>query len=103
MIPGPYCLIKPIRNIKEGNYKYYDEVFYDHPKKEVYSKKSDSIYKVPEGILDMVSTLYYLRSLNFEKMSPGDAFEVITFLEVKFFHSSSGIKALNRLKQNSVR
>ncbi|MEE4197764.1 MAG: DUF3108 domain-containing protein [Bacteroidales bacterium] len=49
-----------IRNISEGNYRYYNEVRYDHPNKRVISQKSGE-HEVPENILDMLSTFYFFR------------------------------------------
>lgn len=80
------CLpVKAIRNIKEGNYTYYDEVFYNHKDCVVYSKKNDTVFRVPPDILDMVSTLYYLRSLNIEKFSHNEVIEIITFFGDEIF------------------
>src|SRR4030042_2531366 len=76
---------KTIRNIKEGNYRYYNEVFYKHEDSTLYSQRSDSIFKVPANILDMVSTLYYIRSIDLEKLNKGDAIEVITFFSDEIF------------------
>ncbi|MBN2610352.1 MAG: DUF3108 domain-containing protein [Bacteroidales bacterium] len=80
------CLpYKAIRNIKEGNYRYYNEVFYSHQDSTLYSQRSDSVFKVPANILDMVSTLYYIRSVNMEKLNKGGAIEVITFFGDEIF------------------
>lgn len=76
---------KAIRDIREGNYTYYDEVFYNHNEGTVYSQKNDSTFTVPEGILDMVSTLYYLRSLNIDKLQPGGIVELVTFFADEIF------------------
>jgi hypothetical protein len=71
------CLpYKSIRNIKEGNYKDYSEVFFAHQDCTVYSQKSGKI-KVPPNILDIVSSLFYLRNMNIDKFKKD---EVITFI-----------------------
>lgn len=76
---------KAIRDIKEGNYKYYNEVFFQHEDSTLYSQRSDSVFKVPPAILDMVSTLYYIRSIDMEKLQKGDAIDVITFFGDEIF------------------
>jgi len=76
---------KAIRDIKEGNYRYYNEVFYKHEDSTLYSQRSDSIFRVPANILDMVSTLYYIRSVDLGKLDKGDAIEVITFFGDEIF------------------
>ena len=76
---------KAIRNIKEGNFRYYNEVYYKHEDNTLYSQRSDSVFQVPANILDMVSTLYYIRSVNLEILEKGDAIEVITFFGDEIF------------------
>ncbi|MEA2107605.1 MAG: DUF3108 domain-containing protein [Bacteroidota bacterium] len=49
-----------IRNISEGNYRYYNEVRYDHQRNIVISQKSGE-HEVPDNILDMLATFYYFR------------------------------------------
>ncbi len=76
---------KAIRNIREGNYKYYNEVYYNHEDSSLYSQRSDSVFRVAPDILDMVSTLYYIRSVNIAQLNKGDAIEVITFFGDEIF------------------
>ncbi len=76
---------KAIRNIKEGNYRYYNEVYYSHKDSTLYSQRSDSVFRVPANILDMVSTLYYIRSIDLNQLEKGDAIEVITFFGDEIF------------------
>ncbi|MDR0835681.1 MAG: DUF3108 domain-containing protein, partial [Tannerella sp.] len=54
---------KAVRNIKEGNYRFYDEVTYDHKEWYVDSQRKGKV-KVPDNTLDMVSVLYYLRRID---------------------------------------
>ena len=76
---------KAIRNIKEGNYRYYNEVYYKHEDNTLYSQRSDSVFQVPANILDMVSTLYYIRSVDLGNLGKGDVLEVITFFGDEIF------------------
>jgi len=77
--------LKAIRNIKEGNYRYYNEVYYDHANSAIYNKRLDSIIKVPARIMDMTSALYYLRNVEMHKLKKGDAVEVITYFGDEVF------------------
>ena len=63
---------KQIRNIKEGRYTKYNEVIYDRNKNSVNSKLS-GFHVVPENILDLSSTLYYIRRIDFSKFMEGDS------------------------------
>jgi hypothetical protein len=90
--------VKAIRNIKEGNYRFYDEVFYNHKDCVVYSQKRDSVYRVPPGIHDMVSTLYYLRSMNIDKYEKGEVFEVVTFFDDAVFPFKFRYKGTEMIK-----
>lgn len=73
--------LKSIRDIREGKYKYYNEVTYDYSNQvedsiTIFSKKSGE-HKVPYDIQDILSSLYYGRKYAFnDDMKPG---EIITF------------------------
>ncbi|MBN2350839.1 MAG: DUF3108 domain-containing protein [Bacteroidales bacterium] len=75
---------KSVRDIREGGYTYYNEVYFYHSEKKVFSKKS-GYFEVPEDILDMVSSLYYIRDLDFSKIKKGDVIEVVTFFGDEIF------------------
>lgn len=73
--------VKSIRDIREGKYRYFNEVTYDYSTQyedsiTISSKKSGE-HKVPYAIQDILSALYYGRKFAFnDDMSPGD---IITF------------------------
>jgi hypothetical protein len=76
---------KAIRNVKEGNYRSYCELYFDHADTTVFSSKTDSLYKTIPGILDILSSLYYLRSLDPTSFKPGDVIHVVTFWDDEIF------------------
>lgn len=76
--------IKAIRNIKENDYSYYDEVHYDHVNKKVTSKKNGTV-KVPANIYDVISSLYYLRRTKFNKLKMNDTISVMTYFADEIF------------------
>lgn len=79
------CLpYKAIRNISEGGYKFYNEVFFYHTDSILYSQKSGE-YEIPPDILDVVSSLYYLRRMNLDTLVKGDVIPIITFFGDEIF------------------
>jgi len=78
---------KQIRNIKEGHYTLYNEATYNRRNNTVYSKLSGE-HQVPEKILDLCSTFYYIRRVDFSKMNEGDILFVNMYFadEVFPFH-----------------
>lgn len=70
---------KQISNIKEGRYTKYNEVTYNRRNNTVHSKLS-GIHEVPEKILDLSATLYYIRRIDFAKISVGE----VIFLNMYF-------------------
>lgn len=73
------CLpYKAIRDVSEGSYKYYNEVYFDRDKNLVISQKGGKI-SVPKGILDMVSSLYYVRNLKLDTLKKGDVIQITTY------------------------
>lgn len=77
--------VKAIRNIREGNYRRYNEVYFSLEDSTLYSQQSDSVFKVPPQILDMVTALYFVRSLDFKNLSTGDSLKIITFFDNEIF------------------
>jgi hypothetical protein len=75
---------KQIRNIKEGHYKHYNEVTYNRENNTVNSKLS-GIHEVPEKILDLSSTFYYIRRIDFSKLNEGDVFLVNMYFADEIF------------------
>lgn len=75
---------KAIRDISEGGYKFYNEVFFHHADTMVYSQKSGK-HKVPIGTLDMVSSLYFLRNLNIDSLKKGNVIYFTTFFADEIF------------------
>jgi len=75
---------KQIRNIKEGHYKKYNVVTYNRQNNTVNSKLS-GVHEVPEKILDLSSTFYYLRRIDFTKINEGDILFVNMFFSDEVF------------------
>lgn len=62
---------RQVRNIKEGRYKWYNEVTYNRQNNTVTSKKS-GVHQVPSNIMDVLSMLYYIRRIDYSKVKDGD-------------------------------
>jgi hypothetical protein len=62
---------KQVRNIQEGSYKQYNEVTYNRKNNTINSNLS-GVHKVPGKILDLSSTFYYIRRVDFSKVKEGD-------------------------------
>jgi hypothetical protein len=62
---------KSVRDINEGRYTKYNEVTFNRENNTVDSKLS-GVHRVPPKILDLASTFYYLRRVDFSKMNKGD-------------------------------
>lgn len=77
--------VKAIRNVREGNYTRYNEVYFNLEDSTLYSLISDSVIKVPPYILDMVTALYFVRSLDYKNLHPGDSLKIITFFDNEIF------------------
>jgi hypothetical protein len=66
---------KQVRDISEGRYKRYNEVTYNRQKNTVNSKIS-GVHRVPAKILDLTSTFYYIRRIDFSKLKENDVLAV---------------------------
>lgn len=82
--------LKSVRDIREGRYKYYNEVLYDYNTVHedsitVQSEKSGSV-RVPLHIHDIVSAFYFARRYKFnDKMEVGEILEFTTYFSDEIF------------------
>lgn len=79
---------KSVRSIREGSYRYYNEVWYDHSHTDsakIKSQKSGEKW-VPENIQDILSAFYYARKHEFnEDLREGEMIEIMTYFSDELF------------------
>jgi len=77
--------VKAVRSIREGRYRYYNEVEYLRDSSQVLSKKSGK-HQVQEGILDILSAFYFARNHKFnEALEVGEVIEFMTYFSDENF------------------
>ncbi len=77
--------VKAIRSIREGRYRYYNEVEYIRDSSQVISQKS-GIHSVQEGILDILSAFYFARNHKFnDNLKEGEVIEFMTYFSDENF------------------
>jgi len=69
---------KAIRNIREGGYRYYDEVMFNQEEMYVVSQRNGKV-SVPKNTLDMASVLFYVRRLDLSKLKENDIIPLDTY------------------------
>ena len=82
--PATNLPVKAIRNISEGNYRYYDEVTFNQEDNYVVSQRNGKV-DVPKNTLDMASVLYYVRRLDMNRLKVGDIISVDTYFGDSLF------------------
>jgi hypothetical protein len=73
-----------VRNVREGQYERYNEVTYNRRNNTVESKLS-GLHGVPEKILDLTSTIYYIRRVDFSRINEGAVIFVNIFFSDEIF------------------
>lgn len=79
------------RNIQEGKYKLKEKTYFNHKTnavtviKEKKDKKETKNYSIPDNSHDIVSAYYYLRNVDFSKMTKGDKVSLNIFFEKKIY------------------
>jgi hypothetical protein len=76
--------VKAIRNIREGNYRYYDEVDFNQDEMYVVSQRNGKV-SVPKNTLDMASVMYYVRRLNLDGLNVNDVISLDTYFGDELF------------------
>jgi len=74
--------IKAIRNISEGNYRYYEEAIFDRENNEVISSKAKRI-KVKNNSIDVLCAFYYARNFYLKNAQPGKIITINGYFDEK--------------------
>ena len=69
---------KAIRNIREGSYRFYDEVLYNQDSLYIESQRKGKV-SVPKNTLDMASVLFYVRRLDLKSLKYDDVIHLDTY------------------------
>lgn len=78
--PNTDLPIKHIRNIKEGNYRRYDEAIFNRENSTVYSSRKKDTVRVAKKAHDILSVFYFARKYLFKKnMQIGDTINLQTY------------------------
>jgi hypothetical protein len=72
---------KAAKKIKEGGYTDSDFIIFDHKRRIATSRRGK--LDIPENTHDLISAIYYARSLDMRGAKPGDLFPVTFFLDNK--------------------
>lgn len=80
------------KSVQEDNYLDNDLVTFKHSKKKLYGVKG--VLDMPEYTHDIISSLYYVRNLDFSKARSGDKFPIDVYLDNKIYNL--GFKFMGR-------
>ena len=75
---------KFIRNISEGGYTKYENVTFNQNTNTAIT--NNGVFKVPECVQDVISSVYYARNVNFEKFKPGDKVPFDMFIDNEVYN-----------------
>jgi len=98
--PETLLPFKSIRDIKEGNYRKYEEVEYYHDSLKVYSSLSGE-HEVPANIMDMVSVFFYVRHIDFDTMKYDDIIDINTWFDDEIFPFDIRFRGRERIRTRS--
>jgi hypothetical protein len=75
-----YLPYKSIRNIHENEYRLFDEATYYHNEKYLISKRKGKL-EIPDNLMDMVSIVYYLRTIDYNNLKTGDIIKIKIYFD----------------------
>jgi hypothetical protein len=76
--------LKFIRNINEGSYKKYENISFNKVTNTAIT--NSGVYKTPDCIQDVLSSMYYARNIDFNKLNPDDKIPFNMFLDNQVYH-----------------
>ncbi len=75
---------KFVRNVDEGGYKKYNNVSFNQDANKAIS--TNGVFDVPNCVQDVVSMVYYVRNIDFDKYKVNDKILFDMFLDDEVFH-----------------
>ena len=81
-----------IRDVEEGGYKFSEYVLFNHTKSMCKSRKRT--HSIPQMTQDMVSSIYYARTLDYTNAKEGQAYYMNTLVDDSVFRC--GVKFVKR-------
>jgi hypothetical protein len=76
--------MKFIRNVDEGGYKKYENVTFNQQTNTAIT--TEGVYKVPNCIQDVLSSIYYARNIDFTRYKENDKIPFDMFLDNEVYH-----------------
>ena len=76
--------LKFVRNVHEGDHKQYENITFNRTANTAIT--TGGVYKVPQCVQDVVSSMYYARNINFNKYNPGDRIPFTLFLDNEVYN-----------------
>lgn len=76
--------LKFIRSVNEGGYKKYQNITFNKTANTAIT--TDGVFKVPQCIQDVVSSMYYARNIDFSKYKPNDSIPFSMFLDNEVYN-----------------
>lgn len=76
--------LKYYKNVREDNYRDEDLVYYDHEKKWMTGKKKSMT--MPAYLQDIVSGLFYARTIDFKSAKKGQSFPLDIYLDQEIYN-----------------
>lgn len=71
--------IKFKRDVHEGDTKFYNNVTFDHTRKQAVS--TNGVFDIPNCVQDVLSTIYYARNIDYSKYKPGSKIPFNMFID----------------------
>jgi len=102
-----------VRKVNEGGFKiYYDYHFYNNETAKVYQSRTDTtnqkIIKVPNCSFDVMTAVYYARTLDFSGLNIGDTIPLSFMIDKQIYNvhirytGKKVIKTLDKKKYNCI-
>ncbi len=76
--------LKFIRDINEGGFKKYENITFNHQTNTAIT--TNGVFKVPNCVQDVMSSIYYARNIDFNKYVPGDKIPFTMFLDNEVYN-----------------
>jgi hypothetical protein len=97
--PATYEPVRFVRSLRENKYRKEETINFNH--KDLTAVHEKKMVKIIRNTQDVISILYFVRSLSVENINPGQYFQVPYFLDDSIFHSRIIYEGKEKIKTRS--
>lgn len=96
--PHSALSIQSVRDVKEGDYRFYNKFTFNRTDSSVYSQRSDTVFKIEPHTVDIIGLIYYARRINITGIGINEYIPITIFFDDELYPFDLRYKGVETIK-----